>query len=54
MLNRLLARLEVRPPARATEDPLFERLYTQLTQQYQDGSLFSLLPCPIAEGPPSC
>ncbi|MDJ0341811.1 acyl-CoA dehydrogenase family protein [Streptomyces sp. H10-C2] len=54
VLNRLLGRLEVRAPAGVAEDPLFERLYTQLTQQYQDGSLFSLLPCPIAEGPPSC
>jgi hypothetical protein len=38
----------------ASETDLSERLEARLIEQYQQGSLFSLLPCPVAEGPVSC
>jgi alkylation response protein AidB-like acyl-CoA dehydrogenase len=60
VLDRVLRRLDgpCRRSARvadgATGTDLSERLEARLIEQYQRGSLFSLLPCPVAEGPVSC
>ncbi|WP_152628195.1 acyl-CoA dehydrogenase family protein [Streptacidiphilus neutrinimicus] len=62
VLDRVLRRQALGGPARrsapatggATEADLSERLEARLIEQYQQGSLFSLLPCPVAEGPVSC
>jgi alkylation response protein AidB-like acyl-CoA dehydrogenase len=37
---------------RPASDALFDRMLAHLYAQYEEGDLFSLLPCRIAEGPP--
>lgn len=57
-LARLLDRLAASAPPEQTGLPeppphdLFDRLLDRLTTQYEEGDLFSLLPCRTAEGPP--
>ncbi|MCQ4084291.1 acyl-CoA dehydrogenase [Streptomyces sp. RB6PN25] len=57
-LRRILARLGMQDGQdgqdAAADDGVFDELYERLVAHYQQGFLFSLLPCPIAEGPPSC
>ncbi|MFD9130090.1 acyl-CoA dehydrogenase family protein [Kitasatospora sp. NPDC059571] len=54
VLDRVLRRLPG-PRRRDTAAPApSEELADALTHQYEQGLLFSLLHCPIAEGPPSC
>jgi alkylation response protein AidB-like acyl-CoA dehydrogenase len=38
--------------SRPDTDALFDRMLAHLCAQYEEGDLFSLLPCRIAEGPP--
>ncbi|MHA6763580.1 acyl-CoA dehydrogenase family protein [Streptacidiphilus sp. PAMC 29251] len=53
-LARVLHHLGTRPAVPQRGDLLTARLYEQCVTQYREGLLFSLLPCPIAEGQPTC
>jgi alkylation response protein AidB-like acyl-CoA dehydrogenase len=54
VLARVLHHLGAVPGRADRDDALVARLYEQCTTQYGQGALFSLLPCPIAEGHPTC
>ncbi|MEV4441059.1 acyl-CoA dehydrogenase [Streptomyces sp. NPDC049577] len=56
-LRRVLAHLGAAAsgaPAAPGGHDVSDELHEQLEAQYRQGLLFSLLPCPIAEEPPSC
>ncbi|QMU78144.1 acyl-CoA dehydrogenase family protein [Streptacidiphilus sp. PB12-B1b] len=53
-LARVHHHLGARPDRPGRDDALTACLYRQCTAHHREGTLFSLLPCPIAEGRPPC